>query len=158
MTEIKFTAYEVSSAVGRVGEYIAYHYLKERGDVLFSAIDFELNGRPVEVKTTVERRLIKSRYSHPAGAFMIRESRHVQLCKWNGLYCFVLLKDDGYAAVKLKPAQEIQYPKFHSLKWTHIFEYEVTKSHNKRVCIEPSFMNWRSLLSESVLTELDKRK
>jgi len=147
---------KVGKFVGRIGEHIAYQFLKKMGQVTFSLeYDFELNEKPVEVKTVFEHH--KDNYfvnRNTTGAFVCPALQHSQLCKQNGLYCFVLLRDDGYASVKVMEANTVtgfaKWGEVLRLQWPHVFQYDVRKNGLKR-CTELPFCEWKPLVSKTIL-------
>ena len=153
--------------VGRLGEYIAYKFLWNYGPVTFGEFDFEVAGRPVEVKTTVEHLYTKQPHrNYPPGTFVINSlEKHRKLCEQNGLYCFVLLRDDGFASVKLKEAHEVTVRGRNEVKyirWASIFKYKTVKNNSGattlKVCTEPPFLEWRPLVSSDILRKMTHRR
>jgi len=147
--------------VGRIGEFIAYHFLKQKGRVTYDVVcDFRLDDKPVEVKSAFEHHAVNAvRPQHQAaGSFSSKQQFHTWLCNQDGLYCFVLLKDDGYASVKLVKAREV--PKVWKgkeriwLSWTHFFQYEKVDNWYKR-CTAPSYMEWKSLVYPETLQRME---
>jgi len=155
--------------IGRVGEWIAYQYLKQLGPVVFTDFhDFEFSGRPVEVKTTTEHAYAKydNRNTYHVGLFYVKKEHHEKLCAQHGLYCFVLLRDDGFASVKLKEAHDVKLKGWNSQRegivWADIFKWKKVKNKRRatlrKVCTEPPFTEWRLLMSERVLQKFTREE
>lgn len=76
--------------VGRLGEYIAYKFLWNYGPVTFGEFDFEVAGRPVEVKTTAEHLYTKQPHrNYPPGTFVINSLENT-VNYVNKMACIVL--------------------------------------------------------------------
>jgi len=157
----------VGNLVGRVGEFLAYFYLSRRGKVTFDdKWDFRFNGRPVEVKTRTEHnQLPYYYYSEPckivrSTRFSLKRVSHNQLCEQDGLYCFVLLRDDGYASIKMVDAKEIQpcgrTGERQFVSWGAIFRYR--RVGKLRVCDEPRVAQWEPLVCPEALSMLNSRR
>jgi len=89
----------IGLALGRLGEFIAYQFLRQKGTVVFAARwDFELDGRPIEVKTAVEHYYNKDKLSrYCCGLFNAQQQdRHALLCKHHGSVLFrVIIRTMG---------------------------------------------------------------
>ena len=143
--------------IGRIGEHIAYQFLKQKGQVTFDLeFDFKLGKKAVETKTTLEHHATNYSYSmqkETTGYFVCRIPHHFRLCEQQGMYCFVLLRDDGYSSVRLVEASKVtQFYKTSGMiwiTWPHIFQHR--RVNRRKQCTDPPFVEWKSLLEPTMI-------
>ena len=85
-------------------------------------LDAITDGRPVEIKTCQE--YVKSGNQYKHGKFVLVKKQHEELVERDGLYLFVVLRENGEHYMLFLPACLVPYPTdkpLYTKTWTTIF-------------------------------------
>jgi len=123
MTDIK-TRNEKAKNKGIKGELESNRILKEvfnEIEFVNGLIDYIADKKPVEIKTCQEWQSNGKRRCR--GRFVLDEDQHKHLCKKNGYYLFIVLKEKGFRFSLVK-ASKMKFNR--KISWVRAFSYPTT--------------------------------